>query len=1130
MIKWIRKYLDDPKLDIQERSFVLLSIVGLIGILLAVVNGLVLDQPVMATIFTAVGFVVFSLLMAYGLKRGKIQLTMAIITACLVFVFLPGIFFTSGGIYSGSPVWFTFATLYIVMILDGKRRVFFLSAEALMIVVCWYIGYRNPEWITEFTMEDAYLDSIAALFTVGAVMVVLVSFQTRLYRQESERAEKKAQEVEELNRAQNRFFSSMSHEIRTPINSILGLNELILRQEDASDEIIRDAGNIQGAGKMLLALINDILDFSKIEAGSMDIVPVEYRVGDMISEIVNMIWLRASEKGLKFSVDIDPQVPAVLFGDEVRLKQILVNLLNNAVKYTPSGSIGLHIESEDAGENRVLLKISVSDTGMGIKKEAIPYLFDAFKRVDQEKNRRIEGTGLGLSIVKQLVELMGGTVTVNSIYTQGSTFTVSLRQGVADARAIGDLNITNTDSGFSRRRRERRFSAPEARILIVDDNEMNLEVECKLLSDTDIMIDTAASGAKALEKTLITRYDLIFMDHLMPEMDGVECLEKIRSQTGGLNKNIPVVVLTANAGGENRELYNAACFDGYLVKPVSGNQLEDMLLKHLPEEKVLRTGSSSMTGGELSTSKDYIRKQSVAVTTGSMSDLPDTLIKQLGLNVIPWSIHTKDGVFSDGVEMSADELVRYINAGNNDAYSEPAETAEYAEFFGAVLKTAHHVIHIALTTGMSKEYERAVEAARSFENVTVVESGCLSSAAGLLTLVAYKLSQQNMSVEEIVEELEAVKRRIHCSFIIRTTDYMARRGLISKRVHSIATALELRPCLKIKNNKSGIGGIWLGNVRRCYDRYIGKALKASQNPDTDILFVTYVDVSEEDLGWIEDRIRARASFEHIIFQQASAAISSNCGPGTFGLLFMDKGKNYNLGSLIPAEREAAEHAEQGEETTTFDAPAEPAEQRAPEKESAAPEGGEAQLADALGLDYAAAVRSCGGAESFRKVLELFCRSARAKADEIEGFWRAGDLTNYTVKVHALKSSARLVGALELGEQARELEAAGKAADMAAIEENTPRLLARCRGYAEEFDALSGGAGDDALPPIGKDALAEAYASLAECAGLMDYDMAEMVLDSLKRYRLPPEDADRVEQLRAALVDLDWDRVAALGKG
>ncbi len=509
---------------------------------------------------------------------------MILIAAFLIFVFLPSAFFTSGGAAGGTPVWFAFTTLYIVMTLSGKPKKFFLIGNLIVVIICWWIGYTHPETITEFTRREAFFDSFFTLLIVGVVMTALLSYQALLFRRENERVSNQKKEIEELNHAQNRFFSSMSHEIRTPINSILGLNEVILRQDDASDEIKNDAGAIQGAGKMLLALVNDILDFSRIEAGRMDIVPVQYRLDGLMSEIVNMILLQAKEKGLTFSAHIDPDVPSVLIGDEIRIRQIIINLLNNAVKYTESGTVNIEIRSVETGDDRINLIISVSDTGIGIREEVLPILFDAFARMDREKNRKIEGTGLGLSIVKQLTDLMDGDIKVDSTYGQGTTFTVTLPQEVSDPNKIGNINIM--DHASRNYIYESMFTAPEADILVVDDIKMNLMVVKKLLRETKVRIDTASSGHEALDMTLNKRYDVILMDHLMPEMDGIECLECIRNQSGGMCTDVPVIVLTANVGSKNNELYNEAGFDEILAKPVSGNSLEETLLRFIPRDKI----------------------------------------------------------------------------------------------------------------------------------------------------------------------------------------------------------------------------------------------------------------------------------------------------------------------------------------------------------------------------------------------------------------------------------------------------------------------------------------------------------------------------------------------------------------
>ncbi len=591
MIKRIRSLLNDPELDFQSKSFVLFSIITLIGLFVAMISGIVLGQSFYANLFVFIQFIFSSVLFIWAIYRNTIKTAMKIIATLLIFVFLPAAFFTSGGAAGGTPVWFAFSTLFIVITLSGKTKAFFLACNFIVVTVCWWIGYTHPETITEFSRKEAFFDSFFTLIIVGIVMTALLSYQATLFYRENERVNKQKKDIEELSRSQSKFFSSMSHEIRTPINSILGLNEVILRQSDASDEIINDANIIQGAGKMLLALVNDILDFSKIDAGRMDIVPVRYSLSDMMSEIVNMIMPQAKEKGLKFNADIDPDTPAELIGDEIRIRQIIVNLLNNAVKYTESGYVSIHVYSESGDDDNIRLIAVIKDTGIGIKEDVIPTLFDAFARMDQEKNREIEGTGLGLSIVKQLIDLMNGDIKVDSIYGQGTTFTALIPQKMVEgSNKIGSINIIS--HAAKRYDYKSMFTAPEARVLIVDDVKMNLLVEQKLLRETKIDIDTALSGRDALELTKKNHYDVILMDHLMPEMDGIECLKLIRSQDEGLCTDIPVIILTANVGAKADNYYKSAGFDDQIGKPVSGRTLEEVLIKYIPKNKLHKTGVS----------------------------------------------------------------------------------------------------------------------------------------------------------------------------------------------------------------------------------------------------------------------------------------------------------------------------------------------------------------------------------------------------------------------------------------------------------------------------------------------------------------------------------------------------------
>ncbi|MCR5831672.1 MAG: DegV family EDD domain-containing protein [Lachnospiraceae bacterium] len=1125
-IKRIKEYTYDSSISLKDRSFVIFSFV-LIGELLfgAIPSGIIMHEPLSSTLSTLLGAIVFSIYVASAIRRKKIARAKIVVTIILVFIFLPLMFFTNGGVYSGVPVSLLLGGLYINMILDGKLQIIMNILYSAAMIVCWMIGYYNPELIIEYDRKGAFIDSILGLLIVNAVVFVLLSFHTKLYEKENRIAGEKTKELEEMNKAQNRFFSSMSHEIRTPINTVLGMNEIILRQEDASEEIRKDARNIQGAGKMLLALINDILDVSKIEAGKMDIVPVNYSVSSLLSEIVNMIWLKAEEKGLKFNVDIDPDVPETLFGDEVRIKQILINLLNNAVKYTPEGSVSLHMECEFPDSGEALLVIQISDTGMGIKPEALPHLFDTFQRVDEEKNRYIEGTGLGLSIVKQLVELMGGEISVNSVYSQGSTFMVTLKQGVSSDKIIGDLSITGNGGMSNTEKFEHSFHAPDARILIVDDNEMNLQVEKKLLAGTDMTIDLALSGQDALSLTLQNRYDVIFMDHLMPEMDGIDCYEKIRTQKGGMNVNAPIIVLTANAGGENIELYNNTGFDGYLVKPVSGSQLEEMLLMHLPSEKIIGTKTSEMTGSALNTASRYSRKKPVLVATSTMIDLPQHVLRDLNVSVIPYTVTTDEGVFYDTVDIDSEELVRYMKDETKGVTSDPPTEDDLVAFFSSELKKAHHLIYITLTTGSSREYGRAVKAAKTFDNVTVINSETLSSGTGILVMIAARLAQQNLPVEKIKAELEEAKQLIRCSFVIKSTDVMARRERISPFMNSILNALWLRPMLRVKKDKLGVGRFLFGSEKKCYAKYIEHAVPSNIYPDRSFVFITYAGMDEDDLLWIEEKLNERMKFEHVIFQKASAGITSNCGEGTFGILYIVKGNhNYNLGSLFTSKSEEGDFLEEADDETEDVVLEDSASDDVIEPDTA--DVDETKWYENIdGLDAKAAIQNSGSEEAMLSVLRMFYDSYEAKAGELQHYFDTKDWENYTIKVHALKSGSRLVGVLKLGDKAEALEMAGKRSDIDFIMANHQDLMDSYRTIRDDLEPMMGS--DEDLPDIPEDILEDAYAGLSEFAYSKDYELARMVMDSVREYRLPEEDKDRFDRIQNCLSVMDWDGISSI---
>lgn len=394
--------------------------------------------------------------------------------------------------------------------------------------------------------------------------------------------ENKCDEARDAAKSKSDFLSNMSHEIRTPLNSVLGMNELILRE--SKDENIRKyAENVESSGNLLLSLINDILDFSKLESGRMELFPVRYHISSVVNDTVNMFYRKFEQKGLELKINADPNIPGCLMGDEVRIRQILTNIMSNAVKYTDRGTVTLSAGYEKLSDDTITLILSVKDTGRGIKEEDQSKLFGGFTRVDQVRNRNIEGTGLGLSITAKLVSMMNGSIGVKSLYGVGSEFTVLLPQQVISSEPSGDFCTAAARRSDKPAYRES-FTAPEARILITDDNKSNLMVAEGLLKPTKIKVDCALSGAECIARLRSEKYNAVFLDHMMPEMDGVETLKRIREE--GLAIGIPVVALTANAVSGARDMYLDYGFEDYLAKPIIGKSLEKMLIKLLPRELV----------------------------------------------------------------------------------------------------------------------------------------------------------------------------------------------------------------------------------------------------------------------------------------------------------------------------------------------------------------------------------------------------------------------------------------------------------------------------------------------------------------------------------------------------------------
>ncbi|MBQ3402537.1 MAG: response regulator [Synergistaceae bacterium] len=721
------------------------------------------------------------------------------------FIFgLTALFFLDGGIFGGVPVFFILAVV---------ATPFFMETKDAIVMVCLEVA----AYITNAVFAHYYPGSIDAalsvpgntfipMLIVAVTLGVLCMIQTYAYRHQQVKLDSAIAEANSANEAKSSFLNNMSHEIRTPMNSILGMNEMILREEERP-EIREYALVIQRSGRALLGIINDVLDFSKLQDKKMEIMPVRYDLSSLINDLVNIAAEQAKKKSLTFTVNVDKEIPRILDGDEYHIRQVMLNILNNAIKYTERGGITVTIAYETIDSYNIMLKCSVTDTGIGIKSEDLENIFVPFEHVEASRKFSADGSGLGLPIVQKLLQLMGSELKIESVFHKGSTFSFEVKQTVIKWEPIGDYERAfSMAAAHQGKAFTQSFQAPDARVLVVDDADVNLLVFANLLKKTKIKIDTASSGLEMLQMVRMNHYNMIFLDHRMPGMDGIEAFHNMKKMTDGLNFNTPVVALTANAVLGARQLYIDEGFNDYISKPVDTVRLEQVLLEYLP---------------------------------------PDLVIK-------------------------------------GDAMTEDDKPAP--------------------------------------------------------------------STPEVQE--------------------------------------------------------------------------------------------------------------------------------------------------VPAE-------ETQEESSPY--------------------------RNIPGIDYDAAVTNCGTEDTFVQALEIFYNSLDKKADEIEGFEREKDIKNYTIKVHALKSAARLVGALKLSEDAKYLEACGDKNDIAEIEAKTPALLSDYRKYKPVLAQVFGAKDepDMSLPEMSPDDLQEMYSLIKGFAADFDLDNIDRLIEETKNYRIPESERGKFEKVKECVTNADWGTLEEL---
>ena len=888
-----RKILDElsgRNCEFKERMFRAVILAGGVTAIVAILEILFVNDisaVIVSMLFLLLIAMAISLFATFRYSRYDVA---AFVLGIIIIAFIfPVMFIQSAALNSGADVWLALGFGYIFIMFSGKRQLFFCILCVLVYGGTYLYALANPEAIVPMASERlAYLDSYFSVIAVGFLVGSILKLQSKVFEKEHKLNLQQKEALEKSSNAKNVFFANMSHELRTPITAIIGLNEMIMR-ENVSEATLEYAKNIEQASKLLLNQINDILDLSQIEIQKMHLVPAPYHTKELLGELVDMIRVRMKNKNLDLFLDIDRNIPTELFGDVRRLQQIYLNILDNAVKYTEEGSVTLSVSAEPGENDVVMLQVKVADTGIGIRKEDLEHIYDSFSRVDEKNHTGIIGSGLGLAITKELVHMMQGEIAVDSIYTKGSVFTVTIPQKVVNPESIGDINLLDKEiNGMNSY--QPCFEAPEVKGLIVDDNAVISMVISKLLTDTKVKVDIANSGQECLALTMKKQYHVILMDCMMSRMNGTETLQAVRGQENGLCRETPVIALTANALAGTEQKYRELGFDGYLEKPVHGKALEEEILRLLPPELIeYQTDENPVWKDIHQEQKVAVRKRKkVLITTDCVCDLPSDLIHEYEIEKMYLYIVTPHGRFADTKEIDSDSLTQYVSATKTEAYVDDVTVEEYEEFFAEALTRAEQVVHISMASNVDGAFHNATVAAKGFDHVAVVDSGQISCGQSLLTLYAAKLAKEGKSAGEIYEAIEKKKANVGARFILPTVDIYYQNKHTNLLNYVICRGLQLHLLVGMRQKNLAVIALYGGSLERVWRIGIKRLLRRKNKIDPSVVIISHVGGTVEQLDWIKKEVQRYVTFEQVIVQKVSFSVACNLGLGTIGIACFTK--------------------------------------------------------------------------------------------------------------------------------------------------------------------------------------------------------------------------------------------------
>lgn len=817
-------------------------------------------------------------------RHKNIEAAKDLVCVMLVFVALPIVFFLNGAVDGGAVSWLVIGITFVVLVYKGKKLIVFLILNIAIDVGVYLVAYFNPEWIRYYaTRRDVFIDSATSLVLVGLAVGLIIRFQMSIYNRQLKLIEEQKKKLEQSSRERDMFFASMSHELRTPINSIIGFNEMNLRSE-ITEEMADNSLNIKNSAMLLLSLVNDILDLSKIESNKMEIVPVNYDVAEFFKDLIDMTRVSAVEKRLEMNVEIDEGIPRVLRGDESKLRQIAVNIVTNAIKYTEDGSVTVRAGGTRISDYVYRLNLTVIDTGIGIKKEDIDHIYDAFRRVNLVTGRKVVGTGLGLAICKELIELMGGKITVDSIYTKGSTFSVILDQEIVNAEPVGRIQISDNRRVKTKDYYTQTFEASEAKLLVVDDNKMNRKVIRNLLSYTKVQVDEAVDWRECLDKTMNNYYHVILMDYMMNEKDGPEVFEEIKNQVNGMCRETPVVLLSAASASIEKKIVEEYGFDGFLPKPVDPIVLERTILKLLPEDVIefrLNTDEEDDPNvtDDVEVTPRSMRKKRIVITTENISDLSQNDIDELGIGIISLYIITGSGTFKDSVEINNFNMAKYMMNEDEMVRAVAATQADYEAFFAEKLMEAEDVIHFSLAKNIGKSYENAMNASKGFDHVHVVNTGQFSGGMAMIIKAAAKDVAAGLSVDTVIDNAMKSSRDIATMIYLPNARLFYSNKFIGKTFYKIVNHLNIHLRMVVRGDGFKFAGFYMGRNENARRRFIRRGFipRSFINPES--CYLGHVELTQRELSTLRNDLEKDGVFENIYINDVSVASASNAGVG-----------------------------------------------------------------------------------------------------------------------------------------------------------------------------------------------------------------------------------------------------------